>query len=553
MELESHDIPGLFDLTARLAEQIERHHVPGAAISVLWDGRIYSAAAGYANVPAGIEADTRTVFQIGSITKIFLTTLALILVEDGLVDLDAPVIRYLPDLRIAHAPCPECITLRMLLNHTCGIDSDLFEEFGTGDEALGRYVRACEQLSLIHAPGKFRSYSNSATCIAGRLLEVAAGIPFNRLLTERVLRPIRIKHFSFFDVNTLRFRTALGHHWDDAMQAYGLPDPLCLPACMSPAGSVLSMTADDLLRFGRMHLSDGLTEDGKRLLSPAGVKAMQLPNDDIPPSSSRLRLGWASTASDRGEFILASGAAKEQNSFLVIHPSSGFGISLLTNTTGGGDRILFDLGRRIIRECTGAELTIRSRAAEDLDITRTEVSDFDTQGFEGVYGIGTTRLTITRVGRELHLNVRHSWSNSDWPQEEHAVLVPLSDRLFVPISKKDPRSRVILEFLVDGSAGEAPTHISCLVTASTLAPLSGPTHERPHNRDEQPGKLDRDPCVLVCAGKVVRLPIVGDRRTGHSIRRDARAGIKRTAHALRRALRAEHGRHRLNPSCCAHI
>ena len=447
------------DLPRLLAEQIALHRVPGAAMSVLFEGEVHSAAAGYANVPAAIETDTRTVFQIGSITKIFLTTLALILAEDGLVDLGAPAVGYLPDLRIAHAPCPPTITLRMLLDHTCGIDSDLFEEFGDDDAALARYVRACEQLALLHEPGKFRSYSNAGTCIAGRVLEAAAGTPFNRLLTEHVLRPAGITRFSFFDVDSLRFRTAVGHHWDDAAGAYALPNPLRLPACMSPAGSVLSMTADDLLRFGRVHLDDGVTEDGKRLLSAASVKAMQAPND-LPPASSRLRLGWAAAPSDRGEFILASGAAKEQNSFLVIHPASGFGLSLLTNTTGGGDRILLDLGRRIIGECTDAELIIRVRAAEDLDITKTDVSGLDTGGLEGVYGIGTTRLTVTRAGGELRLHVRQAWSNTEPPHEACSVLVPLSDNLFVPVSKQDSQSRVVLEFLRGGPAGTPATHIA---------------------------------------------------------------------------------------------
>ncbi len=135
--------------------------------------------------------------------------------------------------------------------------------------------------------------------------------------------PCGIVRFNFFDVNALRFRTALGHHWDASANNFVLTDPLFLPASLSPAGSLLSMTAEDLLRFGRLHLDQGVTADGKRLLSVKAVAAMQAPNSDVPPPGSQLRLGWGALVSDQGEFIAASGAAKEQNAFLVIHPPTG--------------------------------------------------------------------------------------------------------------------------------------------------------------------------------------------------------------------------------------
>ncbi len=148
MGLEGRVPMELWDLPAKLAAQIAKHRIPGASLAVLNGGTVYSASVGLANVPADIAVDDHTIFQIGSITKTFMTTLAMMLAEDGLLDLDAAVVRYIPDLRIAHRPCPETVTVRMLLNHTSGIDSDLFEDFGNDDGALGPFRRGLRTACL---------------------------------------------------------------------------------------------------------------------------------------------------------------------------------------------------------------------------------------------------------------------------------------------------------------------------------------------------------------------------------------------------------------------
>src|SRR5262245_51994140 len=108
------------DLQASLEERLTHHRVPGASVAVLKQGKLTSAVAGVINLDSGVALTDDTVMHIGSITKVFNTTLVMQLVDEGRVAIDEPVLRYLPDLRLKDREALERITVRMLLNHTCG-------------------------------------------------------------------------------------------------------------------------------------------------------------------------------------------------------------------------------------------------------------------------------------------------------------------------------------------------------------------------------------------------------------------------------------------------
>src|SRR5262245_60223402 len=112
------------DLQASLESALARHQVPGASIAIFQDGQVTTAAAGITNITTGVPLTTDTLMHIGSTTKPFNATLVMQLVDAGLVDLDEPVLRYLPDLRLQDRQALERITVGMLIDHTCGIDGD---------------------------------------------------------------------------------------------------------------------------------------------------------------------------------------------------------------------------------------------------------------------------------------------------------------------------------------------------------------------------------------------------------------------------------------------
>ena len=126
----------------------KRHHVPGAQLGILRVGdvdadELVKAAYGVLNIDTGVEATTDSLFQIGSITKVWTATVAMQLVDEGKLDLDAPIIEVLPELRLADPDVTKQVTLRHLLTHTSGIDGDVFTDTGRGDDCLEKLRRRC--------------------------------------------------------------------------------------------------------------------------------------------------------------------------------------------------------------------------------------------------------------------------------------------------------------------------------------------------------------------------------------------------------------------------
>ncbi|MFI7643480.1 serine hydrolase domain-containing protein [Nonomuraea sp. NPDC049400] len=157
--------------------------MPGAALAVHRRGEQLSVAAGVLNLDTGVDATGDSVFQLGSVGKAYTAALVVRLVEEGLLDLDTPVLSYLPGFRVADAEVTKTVTLRHLLGHTSGIDGDHFLDTGRGDDALERYVESCAGLRQAHPLGAIMSYGNSGYAIIGR---VVAG---DRLRVRRPCSP----------------------------------------------------------------------------------------------------------------------------------------------------------------------------------------------------------------------------------------------------------------------------------------------------------------------------------------------------------------------------
>lgn len=206
--------------TARLTELAARHSVPGANLGILHRGELIAeAAAGLANTDAGIETTTDTLFQIGSISKVWTTTVAMALVDEGLLELDAPIVSVLPELRLANEELTQGVTLRHLLDHTSGIDGDLFTDTGRGDDCLEKFAALLGDGTPNHPLGATMSYCNAGFTLLGRVLEVVTGVQWDELMRERLFRPLGLTHTVTLPEEALRFRAAIGHLGDPPVQA----------------------------------------------------------------------------------------------------------------------------------------------------------------------------------------------------------------------------------------------------------------------------------------------------------------------------------------------
>lgn len=412
------------DLRGRLQELIARHDVPAASIAVLADGQVATAAAGVLNLDTGVTATADSLFQIGSITKLYTATLAMQLVDEGRIELDAPVVTYLPELRLADREVAEAVTVRHLLSHTSGIGGDHFPDLGRGDDVVARYVASCAEIGQTHPLGATSSYCNAGFVIAGRIVEVLTGESWDEALARRLVAPLGVGHTFTHLEDVLRFRSALGH-----MEQDGRMRPVSqwgLPRACGPAGLVCA-TAADVVTFARAYLDGGRTATGAQVLSSESVAAMLEPQAalvDRYTMGSHFGLGWAVFDGDHPRLHGHNGGTVGQASFLRVVPSAGVAIALLTN--GGHATDLFDdLVRPLLGERAG--VTLPPPLAPPRVAAR-----FPLDPYAGVYERLGCRIEVER--RDAGLTAR-SISTGPlapvFPDPVEHELVPVRPDLFV--------------------------------------------------------------------------------------------------------------------------
>jgi CubicO group peptidase (beta-lactamase class C family) len=372
-------------LTARLAELTVRHKVAGASLAVLHRGEIVAeAAAGFANIDAGIEATVGTLFQIGSISKVWTTTVAMQLVDEGVLQLDTPILAVLPELRLSSDGLTESVTLRHLLTHTSGIDGDFFADTGRGDDNLEKFVELLKDVEANHPLGATMSYCNSGFTLLGRVLEVVTGVQWDQLMRERLYQPLGLTHTVTLPEQALRFRTAIGHVGDPlaAAPVWGLM------RSAGPAGLICS-TPREVLAFAKLHLDRGVTADGTKIISPESAAAMLVPQVQMPEPYSvgaAWGLGWILDEWDGTPVYGHDGGTIGQSAFLRILPEHDLAVCLLTNG-GGVGQLYHDVFREIAAELAGVAMRGPSEpSAEPLP--------FDPADYVGRYERAGTHIEI---------------------------------------------------------------------------------------------------------------------------------------------------------------
>lgn len=312
------------------AEQ-KRLPIPGAVLGVLFDGLESIAPFGVTSLEHPLPVSEDTLFQIGSITKTFLGTAVMQLVEMGKLALDAPVRTYLPSLKLADESVAAHVTMRHLLTHTGGWVGDYFNDFGPGEDALAKMVDKMAELPQLTPLGEVWSYNNSGFYLAGRVIEAVTGTNFEAAIKELVLEPLGMHMSFFFTDDVITHRVAIGHEVLDRQAK--VARPWAIGRAAHPAGGVIC-TIRDLFRFARFHMGDGLTPDGKRLLSRDLLEQMQTP---LFPSTgiSSIGLSWSITMLDSTKMISHGGGTNGQSSYLRIIPSRKFAVAIFTNSDEG--------------------------------------------------------------------------------------------------------------------------------------------------------------------------------------------------------------------------
>jgi CubicO group peptidase (beta-lactamase class C family) len=436
---------------ARLDELRAAHHVPGASLALLVDGTVHELASGVLHRGTGVEATTDSVFQMGSIAKVYTATAIMRLVEAGELDLDAPVVEVLPEFSVADAEATKTITTRQLLSHTSGLTCDFNYDSGRGDDCLAKYVEAAKDVALDCPPGTVISYSGIGYNVLGRIIEVVTGKVWDEALKDLLLTPLGLTHTMTLPEEALRFRAAMSHLGEAGQDPDPAPSWDLMPRSAGPYGRVIA-SAGDLARLAQMHLAGGVAQDGTRVLSAETVALMQRRVVDSPDkwtvSADGWGLGWTLYDWNGIQGYGHDGASIGQYAYLRVVPSAGVAVALLTN--GGGARELYAaLYRELLAELAGVTMS-------EPFAPPAEPPTVDYGPLVGTYQREGVVITVTERDGAGHLVYEFVDGMKDLSAPLECDLVPVTETVFagtgVGAAFSEDYIPVVFSTLPDGTA-----------------------------------------------------------------------------------------------------
>jgi CubicO group peptidase (beta-lactamase class C family) len=309
---------------------LKAHDVAGAVVVVVKDGKVLTQRGyGYADVAKRIPVDPQgTLFRPGSISKLFTWTAVMQLVEQGKIDLDADINRYL-DFKI-DGRGGKPITMRNIMTHRAG-----FEEFANHILTLDpARLETTEQMlkafvpKRIFDPGEVPAYSNYATTVAGYIVQRVSGLPFDDYVEKNIFRPLSMTNSTFRQPLPTRMLPMMSKGYMAGSEP-ARPFEFVLVA---PAGS-LSATGADLGRFMIAHLNQGQF-DGKSILRPETVSLMHDSAIETAPGLNRMLLGFYETNMNGHRVISHGGDTNSFYSYLHLFVNDDVGIYVSFNSSG---------------------------------------------------------------------------------------------------------------------------------------------------------------------------------------------------------------------------
>jgi CubicO group peptidase (beta-lactamase class C family) len=368
-----------------------RHRVPGAQLAIHHGGTTTASEVGELEFSSGRRVSRDAAFPIGSITKCFTATVAMILAADGDVDLDTPVGDYLPEL----GDLGVAVNLRQLLSHTSGL-ADISGTQEPSALTLRRYVvDHARSKDPVLPPGTGFSYSNPGYVLVGWLIETVTGMSWAEAVESILLQPLGIEpaFVNLPGTRPSRRPFATGH---SANIATGRTQPVrqSVVPVIAPAGA-LAMSAVDLVKLGLIHIGP---EESRLLTTDYAAQMRQaVPCADPFGLADGWGLGLAVFRQQTAAWVGHEGNADGISCHLRINPADGWVIALTSNANTG-DGLWHDL----LAELSQAGVPIEPPAAPAADGRRV----VPPPGCAGWYANGDVEYAITAVGNgAVHMSI----------------------------------------------------------------------------------------------------------------------------------------------------
>jgi CubicO group peptidase (beta-lactamase class C family) len=342
-------------LQSKIDDEIAEGEVPSIVAAVIHEQRVTMLdPAGTQSLQAPISPDRETVYMWFSISKLFTATAVMQLHEKGLIDIDEPARKYVPELAALEEFPGDPITVRHLLNHSSGLANPKPYAWARPDDEprpsssalLERLIAAHPKPS--HRPGRRWRYNNMAYLVLGQLVEHVSGEAYADYLQEHIFDPLGMTRtgvaFAEADLTT---NVATGYVDPSSPLYRRVRDEVAPSIWGPPHGDYISFrrykvdgiayggivgSVEDLAKFVSAHLNDG-EHQGARILRPETARAMREAQHTKGGRRLRHCLGWHSDTIDGERYYNHMGLGGGFRPAVRIYPERRYGIVVLTNRT----------------------------------------------------------------------------------------------------------------------------------------------------------------------------------------------------------------------------
>ncbi len=296
--------------------------LPALSIAVVDDQRIvWTRGFGLADPERKLPATAETIYRVGSVSKLFTDMAVMQLVEQGKVDLDVPVSRYLRDFHPRN-PFEKPVTLRQLMCHRSGLvrEPPVGNYFDPTEPSLAETIASLNRTALVYPPESHLKYSNAAVATVGYVLERVNHEPFAKSVQRTVLEPLGMQQSSFAPTAEVRKNLAKGSMWTIDGRVFVAPT---FTLGIDPAGALYT-TVTDLARFW-----SALVAGGGGVIKPSTLEQMLVPQFETPGAKRGYGLGFSISEIDGRRVIGHGGAIYGFSTTFFGMPKEKFGVAVV--------------------------------------------------------------------------------------------------------------------------------------------------------------------------------------------------------------------------------
>lgn len=319
--------PDFAAIDAHVETQMREARIPGVALGITRGNQIVHLRGFGVADRSGRPVTPQTPFIIGSLSKSFTALAVMQLVEEGKIELEAPVQRYIPWFSVADPYASTRITVRHLLYHTSGIPNNtgLWVAAGTGETKLEQRIREMNSIALAHPPGTTFEYSNANYMLLGLLVQTVSGQSYEAYVPQHIFTPLSMQNSFVSQSEAMQHGMATGYRW-----WFGVPFPADVPYLQDalPAGYIIS-SAEDMTRFLIVNLNEG-RYGNVSVLSPTGIAELHRPAVKAG-GEDYYGMGWVIGSASGTPILTHSGDAANFHADMFLVPGKQWGIVVLTN------------------------------------------------------------------------------------------------------------------------------------------------------------------------------------------------------------------------------